>query len=207
MTAASVDASDSIAPVGLAVAVGRAAVTRPDRIDEDEVGEVQPRAVVGGERHRLRRADAGRADGQPPRADRPDVQVGRGRAWAAVDREGHGPFAAGFRRHRVGDVGDLGLQLAGLVDEGQAAGGSGDREGPAVRQGQAVLRGRIGRQAPPLRTARRRPRLRLTMRRVLRADRQGGRDRQGQGERSARESRRGHHHAFLFQRPDSSCCQ
>jgi len=68
-----------------------AAVARADRVDEHEVREVEPSFGVRDERRRRRGADDRAVERQPPGAEGAEMQVGRGRAGAAVHGEGDGP--------------------------------------------------------------------------------------------------------------------
>src|ERR1041385_1349056 len=63
--------------------VDEAAVTRADRIDEHQVGEVEPGVGIGNERGRGRRRDL--VERRPPRPRRAELHVGRRSAGTAVE--------------------------------------------------------------------------------------------------------------------------
>ena len=116
------------------------AVAGPRRVDEDEIGEVEPGiGVVDEVRRRGGRQILHR---QAPGAERAQLQPGRARAGTAVDREGHRPAGRVGAVELVGDVGDLGLRRAVVVLEADRPGGRREREGAAF-EAQRVLGGRI----------------------------------------------------------------
>ncbi len=98
----------------------RTAETRAHRIDEHEVGEVEPGPGIVDRRRRVGRAVAFRAELHALRSERAEVEVDRRGARAAVERERHGAVCTG---HRVGDEHDVGDRLALLVEHGQRTDG------------------------------------------------------------------------------------
>ena len=81
------------------VANARAAEAGADRIDEHQVGEVQPGTRVVVQDRRRRRAVTLGAEGHHLGSDRAHVEVHRRRAGTAVEREGHRPVrSASYRR-------------------------------------------------------------------------------------------------------------
>ena len=81
----------------------RPAEAGADRIDEDEIGEVEPRARIVGERCRIRRAVALIAEGDVLGSDRAEVQVHRRRAGAAVERDRHRPVGPTYHERGEDD--------------------------------------------------------------------------------------------------------
>ena len=122
-----------------------AAVAGAHRIDEDEVGEVEPGLGVGQQIGRRRRVHDRRRDGEPPWPERAQVQPSRGRPRPAVDDEGDGAPARLRAVDEVGEVAHLGHDdtFRVLESHGTRLG----REGQgAVGQGEAVPAHRLGRQ-------------------------------------------------------------
>ena len=134
-----------IAVADVLLGADRAAVAGADRIDEDEVGEVEPGLGIGDDGRRRRRADARAVEGQTPRAEHAEMQIGRRGAGAAIDRKGDGPRARLGSVEPVGDEADLRLQPALRVAERQAAGRRREAQG-AAGQIEDMLRDRIRRQ-------------------------------------------------------------
>ena len=95
----------------------------PDRIDEDQVGLVEPGLLVVDQLEGRRRHAAVGLHLHPPRADRAQVQPDRRGARAAVEREHQRPLRAGVVE-RVGDEEDVGLDLVSLAVADAASGRS-----------------------------------------------------------------------------------
>src|SRR3954453_9793472 len=77
-------------PAGTLAARGDPAVAGAGRIDEDEIGKIEPALRVRLQRRRGRHRDA--IERQPPRADRAETEIGGGRARPAVEHESDGPL-------------------------------------------------------------------------------------------------------------------
>ena len=117
------------------------AIARQDRIDKDQVGEVEPGLRIVD--HRGRRRSRYVVEGNPPRTDGAEIKVSGRRAGAAVEQEGD--RAAGVAKH-IGDEGDFRLGIAGFgVVERNRSGSRLEPQSP-VRQFHHVFGGRIGRQ-------------------------------------------------------------
>ena len=103
------------------LAVARPAIAGADRIDEDEIGEVEPARVVvdqagrGAEQLSLR----GHLDGLGP--DGAEMQIGRCRARTAIEDEGDRPLGV-LRLAHIGDVEDVGERLPMHIVKGERAG-------------------------------------------------------------------------------------
>jgi len=114
-------ALDGIEPLTRLIAADHAAVAGAGRIDEHEVGEIEPGLRIGHEGGRCRRTDPGAAERQQPGADGQEVKIGGGSARAAIHRERDRP------RRRIGIVArirnkaDLRLRRALLVRQRQMA--------------------------------------------------------------------------------------
>src|SRR5215472_14308992 len=119
-----------------------AAVARAGRIDEDEIGEVEPGLAV---RHELRRRrDGDPVQRQPPRSYRAEIKIGRGRARPAIEHEGDRPTR--IAAHHKGNVGDLGDERAivAVVERDRAGGGLEPQR--ASGQVDGLVGGRVGRK-------------------------------------------------------------
>ena len=136
------------APAQLLAWPREAAVASADRIDEDQVGEVEPGLGV---RQDLRGCGGqGRVTrhGQPPGTEGAQVQPGGTRAGATVQDEGHRSLVGRlFRLQLVVDHRDVGLRLPLRVGKADAAGRRGEAE-RAVGQFQHMPGRHVGRQAP-----------------------------------------------------------
>ena len=126
------DAADVLlqAPELLAVGLGlRAAVPGSHRVDEDQVGEVEPGGLVVHERVGGRRQAAVFQHLHPPGAERAQVEPDRRRARAAVERESERTVrGSAVAVGGVGDVEDLALRFTGVRTDRQRAGRSGVTE-------------------------------------------------------------------------------
>jgi hypothetical protein len=106
--------------------LGRAAVAGGHRIDEHDVGEVEPRVGVVDQCVRRRRRPALGFEVHAPRPDRAQVQPDRRRTRPAVEREQDRSLAdIGDAVARVGDEENVRLALAGLGLERKASGAHG----------------------------------------------------------------------------------
>ena len=128
------------APATLIAARRNPAVAGAGRIDEHEVGEVEPGLGVGDQPRWLGYGKV--RERQPPRPDGAEVEIGRCGAGAAVEHEGHG--ARHVARDHIGDVGDLGEQRAVVrIVERNRAGGRAEMQ-RATGQLDRLIGGRIG---------------------------------------------------------------
>src|SRR5271166_1972655 len=98
-----------------AVAFGEnAAIARSGRIDEDEVGEIEPCVTVvdrdRGRRWGVRR----RTEAEPPRTHGAEIEPGGGGARTAVDHQRNRTFGWIGAVQNKGDVSDVGLRLPAL---------------------------------------------------------------------------------------------
>ena len=109
------------APIFLILAVAGAAIAGADRIDEDEIRHVEPCARIVDE-PRWRTFDLAVVVGlDHARADAAEMEIGRGRARAAVEDEGDGALGVeGIAR--IGDIEDVGRTLAVAAGEGDGPG-------------------------------------------------------------------------------------
>jgi hypothetical protein len=97
------------------VVLDDAAEAGPDRVDEDEVGEGEPRFRVGDEPRWHLRQRPGGGEGHTARADGAHVQERRRGARAAIEDEGDRTLLIGARG--VGDGEDLGRGLLLLAQD------------------------------------------------------------------------------------------
>ena len=102
-------------------AVARAAVSGADRIDEDEVGHVEPGARIVGERGRRPLQLALGIDLDDARADAAEMEIGRGSAGAAVEYEGERALGI-LRVARIGDIEHVRRRFAACAGQGKRAG-------------------------------------------------------------------------------------
>ena len=122
------------------------------RLQPVPIGSISTRSVkrsqVSGLSRRLRARASGSsgAEIEHARADQAEMEKGGGRARAAVEHEGERPVGAGVLRH-IGGVEHRGALLAGLVVEGERAGGRRVSE-LAARRVDRMLGDRIRRQQP-----------------------------------------------------------
>jgi hypothetical protein len=103
------------------------AVAGADRIDEDEVGEVEPGFGVRQEGRHGRRRRGLDIHRQAPWPKPPEMQPDRGRARTAIERERDGPLPWICAIERIGDVGHFGERAALRIGNWQRARGC--REG------------------------------------------------------------------------------
>ena len=97
----------------------RPAVTGADRIDEHQVGEIQPRTRIVGQLRRIRRAVSLHAELEVLGADGAEIQKDGGRARTAIQRERDRPVLA---LHGVRGQDHLRNLLAVVVDRQRAHG-------------------------------------------------------------------------------------
>ena len=98
--------TESMSPLSewnLLFSSGLAAREKPgaDRVDEDQVGAVEPGRVVIDQVERRRRESSDSAGSAPGAGQRSQVQPDRGRARAAVEAEQERPRARGLASSRV----------------------------------------------------------------------------------------------------------
>ena len=138
-------ALDRVKALAHLIAANDPAIAGAGRIDEHEIGEIEPGLAVRQQRRRCRRADARTSERQPPRADGEQVEIGRGGAGAAIDREGHGPRCRVFVVAQIGHEAIFRLRRALRIRQRQAAGDRREFDG-APRQFDGVPRHRFRRQ-------------------------------------------------------------
>ena len=139
------------------VAAGRneTAIAGADRIDVDEVGEVEPGLGVGLNVGRRRRRHRIRVDGKAPGPVIAELQPGGRRARSAIEDESDGARRAIRPVQLVGGVGDVGLRFPLVVEQADRAGRCGKGERPAG-QIEGLLGRRVGRQTVLIGARRRR---------------------------------------------------
>src|SRR6185312_9965567 len=103
----------------------RQAVARADRIDEDEVGRIEPGVGIVDQLWMRRRQSASAAEIENARPERGHVEIGRGRAGPAIQREGDRPLALVLAVARIGDIEHLRERLPFVVAELERAGARG----------------------------------------------------------------------------------
>ena len=131
-----------------------AAIAGPDRIDEDEIGEVEPGLGIG---LQIGRSGSNRRisiDRQPPGSGRAELQKGGGSPRPAIEKESDRPRRRIGAVQPIGRVGDIGLRLALVVEQADRA--RGRREGErAPGENQRLLGRGIRRQTMQLGSDRR----------------------------------------------------
>ena len=129
--------SPSIERYRLRSCIGRVhqpAEAGPDRIDEDEVGEVEPGLRIGHEPGGLRGHDAVAFHRQPPGPERAKVQIGGSGTRSAVHDEGDRARRRIVARQGVGDEADIRLRPVLARHEGDRPGRGGEGETAPVER-------------------------------------------------------------------------
>ena len=97
----------------------RSTVTGADRVDEHQVGEIQPRTRIVGQLRRVGRTVSLHAELEVLGADGAEIQIDGSRARTAIQREGDGPILA---FHGVRGKDHLANLLVVIVDRQRAYG-------------------------------------------------------------------------------------
>ncbi len=109
--------------------IDEAAVAGAHRIDEHQIGEVEPGFGIGNNGRGRRGSDS--VQRQSPRPYRAKLHVRRRCARATIEHEGEGATCRLDVGPHIGDIGDLGLQLAFAIVDRDRAGGRLEAQRPA----------------------------------------------------------------------------